>query len=545
MAGAVKVGCCHIEAQGFRSQGQMDLQDLSDIHTGRHAQRIQDDIQRPSVGKIRHILDGQNAGNDTLVAVTACHLIADRDLSLLRDVNANRLVHTGGKLISVLSGELLGIYDNAVFTVGNLQGCVTNFTGLFTEDRAQQALFRSQLGLALGCDFTDQDISRADLSADTDDTFLIKILEGFLTDARNIAGNLFRSELGITGFTLVLFDVDRCVDIVTHKTFAQKNSVLIVVTFPGHESDQGVLSEGKLTVAGRRTVRDNLSLDNMLAGDHDRFLVVAVALIAALELGQMICASGTVFFAHNNASGIYELDNAVCFGKNTDAGVDRSFDLHACTDCRRICCKKRHCLTLHVRTHQGAVCVIVLQEGNQRCCDREDHTGRDVHIFKDALIIRRSLCAVTSGYIAVYKVTVFIQFRTRLRDMVIIFFIRSHIYDFVRYTGAVGVCLVDLSVRSLNKAVLVDAGIACKGVDQTDVGTFRSLDRAHSPVMCIVNVTDLKSCAVSGQTAGAQCGQTALMGQLTQRVVLVHELGQLGRTEEFLDSSLDRFDVDQ
>ena len=63
--------------------------------------------------------------------------------------------------------------------------------------------------------------------------------------------------------------------------------------------------------------------------------------------------------------------------------------------------------------------------------------------------------------------------------------------------------------------------------------------------MCIVNVTDLEACAVSGQTAGAQCRQTALMGQLTQRVVLIHELGQLGRTEEFLDCRLDRLDIDQ
>ena len=35
------------------------------------------------------------------------------------------------------------------------------------------------------------------------------------------------------------------------------------------------------------------------------------------------------------------------------------------------------------------------------------------------------------------------------------------------------------------------------------------------------------------------------MGQLTQRVVLIHELGQLGGTEEFLHGSGHRFDVDQ
>ena len=36
----VKHRCSHVKAQSLRSQGQMDLQHLPDIHTGRHAQRI-------------------------------------------------------------------------------------------------------------------------------------------------------------------------------------------------------------------------------------------------------------------------------------------------------------------------------------------------------------------------------------------------------------------------------------------------------------------------------------------------------------------------
>ncbi len=129
--------------------------------------------------------------------------------------------------------------------------------------------------------------------------------------------------------------------------------------------------------------------------------------------------------------------------------------------------------------------------------------------------------------------------------MVIIFFIGRHIDDFVGDARVHRIAPVDLSVRCLNKTILVDTRIACQGVDQTDVGTFGSLDRAHSSVVCIVNVSDLESCTVSGKTAGAQCGQTSLVCQFAQRVVLVHELGQLGRSEEFLDSSLYRFDVDQ
>ena len=58
-------------------------------------------------------------------------------------------------------------------------------------------------------------------------------------------------------------------------------------------------------------------------------------------------------------------------------------------------------------------------------------------------------------------------------------------------------------------------------------------------------ISNLKSGSVSGQTAGTQSGQTSLVGQLTQRVVLIHELGQLGRSEELFYSSCYRFDIDQ
>ena len=72
----------------------MDLQYLSDIHTGRYTQRIQHDIQRPSVWQERHILYRKHTGNDTLISVTSRHFISDRDLSLLCNVNAHCLVYT-------------------------------------------------------------------------------------------------------------------------------------------------------------------------------------------------------------------------------------------------------------------------------------------------------------------------------------------------------------------------------------------------------------------------------------------------------------------
>ena len=85
----------------------------------------------------------------------------------------------------------------------------------------------------------------------------------------------------------------------------------------------------------------------------------------------------------------------------------------------------------------------------------------------------------------------------------------------------------------------------CQRTNQTDVRTFRRLDRAHTAKVGRVHVADLHGGAVAGQTAGAQSGETTLVRHTGQRVVLVHELGELGGAEELLDGGVHRTEVDQ
>ncbi len=96
-----------------------------------------------------------------------------------------------------------------------------------------------------------------------------------------------------------------------------------------------------------------------------------------------------------------------------------------------------------------------------------------------------------------HEAAVLIQLGTRLGYMVVIFFIRSHVDDFVGNAGILRVGLIHLSVGRLYKAVLVDPCKGSQGVDQTDVGTFGGLNGAHSSVVRIVDVSDLESGTVS------------------------------------------------
>ena len=95
------------------------------------------------------------------------------------------------------------------------------------------------------------------------------------------------------------------------------------------------------------------------------------------------------------------------------------------------------------------------------------------------------------------EVAFLVELLVSLRDVVVILFIRCHVDYFVGDARIHRIRLVDLSVRSLDKAVIIDASVACQRVDQTDVRTFRSLDRAHTSIVRIVNVTDFEACTVT------------------------------------------------
>ena len=99
--------------------------------------------------------------------------------------------------------------------------------------------------------------------------------------------------------------------------------------------------------------------------------------------------------------------------------------------------------------------------------------------------------------------------------------------------------------RRLDEAELVDLRVGREVADQPDVRAFRGLDRADAAVVAVVHVADVEPGALPGQTAWAERRQPALVRQLGQRVVLVHELGELAGAEELLDRRDHRARVDQ
>src|SRR4051812_18971066 len=79
---------------------EVRLEDLTDVHAARNAERVQHDVHRSAVFEVRHVLLRQDPAHDTLVAVTTGHLVADLELATDGDVDLHHLDHAGRELVA-------------------------------------------------------------------------------------------------------------------------------------------------------------------------------------------------------------------------------------------------------------------------------------------------------------------------------------------------------------------------------------------------------------------------------------------------------------
>src|SRR2546423_5338535 len=120
--------------------------------------------------------------------------------------------------------------------------------------------------------------------------------------------------------------------------------------------------------------------------------------------------------------------------------------------------------------------------------------------------------------------------RVRLGHEEILFAIAGEIIDLIRNPA-----FLDLAVRRFDKSEFVDPRKRAHRADETDVRTFRRLDRANPSVMRRMDVAHFESRAIARETARPDSREPALVRQLREGIRLVHELRELRATEEIAD----------
>src|SRR4029077_8577902 len=173
-------------------------------------------------------------------------------------------------LLSTLAGEDLDINDGAFDARRAIERGVANITGLFAEDGAKQLLFRRQRGFALRRDLANEDVARLHNRADADDAALVEIAQERFADIGDVAGDFFRTKLGVARFDFILLNVDRGVVVVLDQLFADQDGIFEVVPAPGHESHEHVAAKAEFAAVGARTVSENLRGLDAVAYAHER-----------------------------------------------------------------------------------------------------------------------------------------------------------------------------------------------------------------------------------------------------------------------------------
>ena len=148
------------------------------------------------------------------------------------------------------AGEQTGADNDALERRVGLQRSVLHVTGLVAEDGAQQLLLRRGIALALRRDLTDEDVTGNHMSTHADDTTLVEVLGSVLAHVGDIVGEFLHTALGLAHLEGVLIDVNAGEDVLTHEALVDHDSVLIVVTLPGHVSHLEVAAQCQLTVLG-------------------------------------------------------------------------------------------------------------------------------------------------------------------------------------------------------------------------------------------------------------------------------------------------------
>src|SRR4051812_4638542 len=111
--------------------------------------------------------------------------------------------------------------------------------------------------------------------------------------------------------------------------------------------------------------------------------------------------------------------------------------------------------------------------------------------------------------------------RVRLRHEEVLFPIAGQVIDLV-YDPT----FFHFAVRRFDKAEFVDPRESAHRADESDVWTFRRLDRANPAVVGRMNVADFEARAIARESAWPEGRKPALVRQLCERVRLVHELGE-------------------
>ena len=331
----------------------------------------------------------------------------------------------------------------------------------------------------------------------------------------------------------------RSEQVLANDSLGEHDSILIVVTFPRDVSHLEVLTECQLTSLCCVTFGQQLTFGHHVALANDRVQVNRGVLVGLFELRHLVFFLCRVegyellvlvaVVADTDDVCVYVGHLAIAFCLYLGAAVFNQLLLDTGSYDRCLGGDQWHSLAHHVRSHQCTVGIVMLQERNKRSCYRSDLARSHVHEVHLIRCYHREVGAITRFNFRTDERTILTQRGVTLCYGHVLLVLGGEEYHVV--VIQIYDAVLCLTIRGLDESEIVDLGIDTERGDQTDVRSFRSLDRTETTVVGIVYVTYLESGTVTTQTARTQGRHTTLVSDLGQRVLLIHELAQGVGTE--------------
>ena len=141
----------------------------------------------------------------------------------------------------------------------------------------------------------------------------------------------------------------------------------------------------------------------------------------------------------------------------------------------------------------------MFQERNQARGNRNQLLRRNVHVVNLRGLDFQEVAAITDRHLFTGEMSFRVDRRVRLRDEEVLFAIACQVIDLIGDPA-----FFDLAIGRLDKSKFVDPRKGAHRADQTDVRTFRRLDRADASVVRRMHVADFETRAITAQTAGPE-----------------------------------------
>ncbi len=328
--------------------------------------------------------------------------------------------------------------------------------------------------------------------------------------------------------------MNRGVGVVLYQLFADDDRVFEVVSLERHEGHQHVATEGQFPLERCRPIGDDIPFFHFVAGSDDRLLVLTGPLVEPDKLTQLVDLRADL-----NPLGIDVGDSPLVASPYEHAAMPRHVAFQASPHDGGLGHQQRHRLSLHVGAHEGAIGVVMLQEGNESGRHADHLARRDVHVL-DPLGWHEDEVGLVAGDDRIPLELVVLHRRVGRGDIGLVLLVGPQPHDVVGELG-----ILHHAVGGDEEAVVVNGSIHREARNKPDVRSFRCLDGTDSAVVRDVDVADLEPGPFAIETPWAEGREATFVGEHRQRIGLVDHLRQLAPPEEVLDRRRNALGINQ